>query len=268
MRQRLRHRIRTREEKEMATIPNHSIGDLPSFEEVTGDPHQIAGLYFYLMLDCLVDLAYKVSCDFFDRPQLYTNLGDAELAGILARLHSRYGSDESLPNLDQRDRIYRPIFNQSVGHAAHNAENDESDFPHLRDDLISACAAFTERVFETGADMLKERVRTIQRPFHDYLAGIYGASVRWSKEHALPSLTEEISYRILRDKGVAAVFGIANPPLGEWPYIGDANGDKLVESISKQLIWDDQPGVYISREGFRNRQTAALTGSEAIAKII
>ena len=40
-------------------IRDHRIKDLRSFEEATEEPRQIAGLYFYQILDCLVDLAFK-----------------------------------------------------------------------------------------------------------------------------------------------------------------------------------------------------------------
>jgi hypothetical protein len=49
----------------MASLTTHEISDLNSFNGVTVDPRQVAGLYFYSVLDCLVDLAYKVSYDFF-----------------------------------------------------------------------------------------------------------------------------------------------------------------------------------------------------------
>jgi hypothetical protein len=44
-------------------IPDRRITNLASFREVTENPRQIAGLYFYQLLDSLVRL------------QLYTNLG-------------------------------------------------------------------------------------------------------------------------------------------------------------------------------------------------
>jgi hypothetical protein len=52
-------------------IPDYRIKNFTTFQEVTEEPHQIAGLYFYKILDCLVDLAYKISPDFRKRPQLY-----------------------------------------------------------------------------------------------------------------------------------------------------------------------------------------------------
>jgi len=271
----------------MTSLKDFKITNLDSFNKVTQEPYQVAGLYFYSVLDCLVDLAYKVSCDFFKRPQLYLNLGRKEpaaetsepaaetsepaaetnptLASILALLHARYGSYELLPSTVQRDEIYFPIFGRGAGFLP----DKEGDFPRLRDELINACAAFAERVFDTGEEMLRERVRTTHRPFQEYLRGLHGDSVKWSREFALPQLTEDISYTILRNKGVAGVFGIDKPPRPSWPYTEDSNGDKLVEEISKRLMWTDQPeDMYITREQFSNIQRAGLRGAEAIAAII
>jgi len=267
----------------MASLTNHKISDLNSFNKVTGDPHQVAGLYFYSVLDCLVDLAYKVSYDFFQRPHLYVDLGPTQhnptdlgstqqkastsptFSLILAKLHAQYGSNEFLPSTAQRDEIDLPIFGRVAGYST----DEEGSFPRLRDELINAAAAFAERVFDTGVEMLRERVRSAHRPFQEYLIGLQGDSVQWSREFALPQLTEEVSYTILRNKGVAGVFGIDKPPSGSWPYTEDSNGDKLVEAISKQLMWKDQPtDMCITREHFSNLQRVALRGAEAIATII
>jgi hypothetical protein len=261
----------TEKEKTMASLTNFKISDLNTFNKVTGDPHQIAGLYFYLMLDCLVDLAYKVSCDFFKRPQLYLDLGPTQppaspaLSSILAKLHAQYGSNEFLPSTTQRDEIYLPIF----GRGADYSSNEEGDFPRLRNELYKACKAFAERAVDTGVEMLKEIVRETHRPLQVHLIGLQGDSVKWSREFALPQLTEDLSYTTLRNKGVAGVFGINKPPSGSWPYTEDSNGDKLVEEISKHLMSADQPeGMYITREHISNLQRAALRGAEAIATII
>ncbi len=250
----------------MPSLTNHKISDLNSFNQVTGDPRQVAGLYFYSVLDCLVDLAYKVSYDFFQRPHLYIDLGpNPTFSSILAKLHAQYGSNEFLPSTAQRDEIDLPIFGRVAGYST----DEEGDFPRLRDELIHAAAAFAERVFDTGADMLRERVRTTHRPFQEYLIGLQGDSVQWSRGFALPQLTEDVSYAILRNKGVAGVFGIDRPPSGSWPYTDDSNGDKLVEAISKQLMWADQPkDMCITREHISNLQRVALRGAEAIATII
>jgi hypothetical protein len=130
------------------TIADHQIQDLDSFNTVTSDPHQVAGLYFFYKLDCLIDLAYKVSYDFYDRPELFTDLGDASgertaegtIAPTLAKLHARYGCDEFFLNKKQRHAIYCALFGKSASMDA--SADEEGNFPNLRDELIEACATF------------------------------------------------------------------------------------------------------------------------------
>ena len=55
-----------------------------------------------------MDLAYRVACDFFKRPHLYVTVDG--LSEVLARLHARYGADETLPSDSQRDTVFVPIF--------------------------------------------------------------------------------------------------------------------------------------------------------------
>jgi hypothetical protein len=254
-------------------LTNYHIEDLISFNDVTGNPRQIAGLYFYHQLDLLVDLAHKVSYDFFARPKLYIDLGEVQEPGgpprplreILAQLHARFGYDEFFPCNPQRDEIFLPIFGRGGVYSA----AEEGDFPRLRDALINAAAAFAERVFDTGVDMLRERVRTTVRVFRQYLRGVQGDSIKWSRENALSALTENVTYNILRGPGVAGVFGIRTPPEPNWPYIEDANGDKLIEAISRQLQLADRPDAHIvTWEQILNLQRVALRGAEAIATVI
>lgn len=259
-------------------VSDTRIKDLESFNEVTKEPHQVAGLYFFAVLDCLVDLSHKVAHDFFNRPHLYTDVGIAQgekksvsIAPILARLHARYGSDEYLLAKAQRQQIYAALFGPVGGYGM----NGDSDFARLRNELVNASAAFAERVYDTGVEMLQERVRSAHRPFHEYLTGLLGESVRWGREKALAGLTEEFAYPTLRNRGVASVFGISKPPKEEWPYVEDANGDKLVEEIAKQLNWSanatevSENAMHpLTRDIWSNLQRSALKGAEAITAII
>ncbi|HEY1249037.1 MAG TPA: hypothetical protein VGE97_08630 [Nitrososphaera sp.] len=253
--------------------------DFNFFKEIIEEGNSIAGLYFFSTLDCLVDLAYRIAHDFFRRPHLYTDLGEQgdgnklpAIVSILAKLHARYGSEEIILAKCQRDEIYQALFGKKGA-----LTEDEGDFARLRNELVSACAAFAERVFYTGEDMLRERVRTTHRPFQEYLTGLLGTSVKWSRK-ALLNLTEEISYPILRNPKVAAVFGISKFPMRAWPYAEDSNADKLIEEMSKQLAWNDKSevvnmgdndhGKHITREQISNLQRAALRGAEALTTII
>ncbi len=265
------------------TIADHQINDLQSFDAVTSEPHQVAGVYFFYKLDCLIDLAHKVSYDFYARPEIFTDLGEnsvelqrATIAPILAKLHARYGTDEGVLNKKQRQMIYSALFGACV--SMDSSADEEGNFPNLRDELLDACAIFVETKFGDEAS-LRENVRQKYRLFKQYLTGLLGDSLRWSREQALSALTEQVSYRILRNKGVSAVYAISTPAVGDWPYDFDSNADKLIEEISKQLMrqekseemeMEGEQGTYgyISREEITNRQRTAIEGAKAIATVI
>src|SRR5262245_30489867 len=127
------------------TISDHQIKDFNSFNAVTSGDKHIAGVYFFQQLDCLPELAYQVAHDFYDRPELFTDLPVATggtLAPTLAKLHARYGCDESFLNKKQRHAIYCGLFGKS---ASMNASADEEgNFSILLDELLKACATFAE----------------------------------------------------------------------------------------------------------------------------
>ena len=253
-------------------IPNHQITDLKSFQAATTKQYAVAGLYFFSKLDCLVELAHRVSHDFFDRPELFTSLD--KVAPVLAKLHARCGNDETFLDTRQRQAIYNAVFGMPTvvdGFAA-----EDGNFPNLRDELLEACATFVETKFG-DAPSLRENVRQKHRLLKSYLAGLAGDSVTWSRDGALGGLTETVAYAVLRAAGISAVYGIATPADPSWPYNFDSNADKLVEAISKHMMeprrHDDKRAkpdgpAFISRERITNLQRAALEGAKAIATVI
>jgi hypothetical protein len=250
------------------SLPDFRIHDLVSFDNLTGKVGDggIAGLYFFQQLDFLVDLAYKVSCDFFKRPESYTDVGG--LSQELATLHARYGSDETLPSDSQRDEIFLYIFGSGGERTLPPGvppKQEKGNFPALREDLRKAAQAFAERAVETGVDMLRARIRDALQVTKDYLDGLEGDSVKWSRGNALPRLTENFSYTFLRSTKIAAIFGTA-PAIADFPYVESASGHKLVENIWKQLAGDESPTL--NRNRISSLQRAALRGAEAIAAII
>jgi hypothetical protein len=235
-------------------LPNYRISDQATFDNTTGAGHELAGLYAWAKLDCLIRLARLVSLDFFTRPEYYKQL-DPDVVRSLAELNARYGSDEQFPSDEQRHTIFTPLFEDAAG-----------DFVRDRDGLLSAAATYSEWGQATGQVMLREAVRTTHTNFIGQLTLFNGASVNWSREVALPHLANDVSYSILRDPGVTAVFGVANEPGDDWPYSEDANGDQLVEEISRRLDPNKVPPL--TRHDFRLQQRAALRGAEAIAAIL
>jgi hypothetical protein len=138
----------------VANILDQSVVEIASFNQRVQGPRRVAGLYFYTILDCLVDLAYSVSCDFFKRPRLYTNLAVDGQAKTIAELHARYGSDERFLSKAQRFGIYEPMF----GHRLDGSIDGAHHFQRLAHELIKAATAFAERQYGTGEDMLREAI--------------------------------------------------------------------------------------------------------------
>jgi hypothetical protein len=244
---------------------DEQISDQASFDALTKKSHEVAGLYAYKYLDGLIELARAVGHDFFARPFLYTELADPAVAELLARVDARFGTDEHVLSRQQRQAIYTPLFDGDWQGQGQNGQS-AGDFVKLRDGLLDAAAAFAEWSQATGIPMLRERVRTAHRPFKQYLTGLAGASVAWSRREALPALAEGAAHRILRDRGVIAVFGLTHPPQDAWPYREDANGDKVIEEIGKRL--DPNASPPWTRQGFSAVQRVALRGAEALVAIL
>jgi hypothetical protein len=247
----------------MSQSHSYRITDLQSFEKATEEPRQIAALYFYHVLDPLVDLAYFVSTDWRQRPQFYRDLGQPSIAQTLAEFNARYGTRIDSLSPDQRNQIYVPIFGNWNG----SPSNGSNSFSGLRDSLIRAATAFAQRAVDTGVEMLKEGVRSAHRPFKDYLLGMQGDSIRFSRK-ALADLTEKTCYPILRNQAVAAVFGIAKTASSQYPYATDPAEDLLTEEISNQLASVDSSQTAMTRAQISSLQRTALRGTEAIAAII
>ena len=119
--------------------PDYRITDQQSFEQVVKEPRQVAGLYFFQLMDTLVGLTYLISADFRKRPQLYGGLGQT-IASALARLNAQYGTEINVLSKRQRYGIYLPIFG--------SLKSDS--FPHLRDDLFRSATAFAEHADDAG----------------------------------------------------------------------------------------------------------------------
>jgi hypothetical protein len=271
-------------DKAAGSSGDHVITDLKSFERVTAHPRELAALYYYQVLDCLVDLAHNVAEDFFARPELYVELEPARnkrdpskgldegILGQLARLHARYGSDEYVPSKAQRDAMYAPLFGQTAEAAAVAPLAGPGQLGKLRNDIMAASAEFTQRIWDTSEGILRAAVNTSHWQLKKWLIGVQGDSIRWSRSYALPGITDRMAYPILRNRGVASVFGIASGEIDPaWPYALDENADKVIENISTYFCAKesrDKPAMLLRRESIGNRQRVALRGAEAIAAIL
>jgi hypothetical protein len=241
----------------------HQIADLRSFQTIAGKSGGIATLYFWSILDCLVELAYAISVDFFARPHMYTALTERTSADI-ARLRARYGMDERIPSLQQRFEIFGPIFGPTDGTVSTGA----SQFCQLRDALCEAVVRFRVRPAEEGVEMLRQDVRFSAGALRDWLGSHHGSSVGWSSGQALPNISEQLAYQILRAQAITAIFGI-NPGLDPtWPYAPSRDAEKFVEEASRQLMFSGSGLTPVNRATIARLQRVATRGAEAIAIVL
>src|SRR5262249_27243572 len=114
---------------------------------------------------------------------------------------------------------------------------------------------------------LRASMRNIVIVFQDYLTGLQGDSVRFSKDR-LAALTEDTCYKILRSEKIAAVFGVSQTAGTNYPYGTDPGMDVLIEEISKVLMRGNGAETYVRRREISNRQIAARAGATAITTIL
>jgi hypothetical protein len=294
---------RSKRSARRASASASRITDLASFDDATRGDKAVAGLYGYMHLDVLVELARLVSIDFFARPEIYRDSEVQAVVTDLAKLNARYGCDEEYLSYAQRDVIFRSLFGESeVGSngatpvaaaaarmapagvpgaangvpspatgvpTAANAESNTAGvelerFAPERDHLLAATAAFAERVFDTGDRPLLDTVGVMAPGLKSYLSDMNHAMVQWSRDTALRNIAEDTSYKIFRNPGIAAAFGL-EPPSEAWPYREEANGTTLVAEVSKRLCGLAQP---LTRDRFIDRQRLALRGAEAVATVL
>jgi hypothetical protein len=254
--------VSSEEEKAIIISPNCNIRDLRSFNVVTGNNREIAGLYFYYMLDHLIDITYTVAKDFStQRFHLFTS-NDPKNAIALLRLYTRLGNDEIFLSREHRHTIWHSLF----GHPISDPTGDRYNFPELRDKLLETASEYVNRAeVETGAPALIESVRLALISWRQYLEAVQGAATKLYRSDIFPQFTENNVYQILRDPNVTAVYGINIGIRQEWPYAFDTNANKVIEEISCQLMVKDDKGMKYTQKIESYLETAAKRGACAIA---
>ena len=223
---------------------------------------QLGSIYKRWVLDCIPHLGHAVSLDFSRRPELYRQVG-AETAALLTDMQSQYGYAPNFPNEDSRLMLMKPIFGTSDGYQMNSG--DGSAFQDARKPVLAAAAGFAENAQPTAFPMHRERIRSAIVPFRRLMEDLQGASL--SQSGARTAAVFDAGASILRDPGVALVFGVGGAIDDEWPLNStDAEGAKLVEKITTQL--PDLPNGVISRDRFVNLQRIAEKGAASIFGIL
>jgi hypothetical protein len=224
-------------------------------------------LYAKWTLDTLIELAYAVSSDFINRPQLFTG---NDIPPEIVDLRMSYGAHRGYPNTQQRAAMLMPIFGRSDGLKPTDASNSVAPFILARRKFFEACIAYSERAVDTGLSMLEERVQSSIIPFRAFFESIDGQSVSLSARQIGDIM--DVVTKILRSSGVAKVYGASaiDSEDSDWPWVGEdhtinSSGAKLVEAASNVLpVPQDSKMSYIK---FILLQRVAQEGSRALSKV-
>jgi hypothetical protein len=218
----------------------------------------IGDMYSQWTLDSIVELAYGVSNDFINRPQLYQN---GEIPDEIVDLRMSYGTSRNFPNMQQRQLMLMPVFGKSDGQ---RPDSSTSPFYSARKKLIDASIAYSERVYDTGLAMLKDRIRSAIIPIRSHLQSIAGHSVESSYDQSKKIF--DLAVRILTSSVVARVFGVEKATEG-WPMANDdPNGAKLVGAIGATLKLP--PDYNLTYDRFILLQRVANEGRDALELLL
>jgi len=255
--------------KEVSSYSSQLVGimDFETFDRIAGDSHEVAGLYFYYMLDHLIEIAYSIAGDFStQRFHLFTNNAPSNALSLL-RLNTRMGNDEIFLSKGHRHQIWNSFFGDKNDKEASNQE--QYNFPVLRDTLLKAASEYVLRAeIETGGPALVSSFRLALIPFRQYVLSVQGAAAKLYRAQIFPQLTEKVVYPILRNPEVTAVYGINTAINASWPYSFDTNANKVIEEVSRQLNIVNEYGKCFSQKKESYLETIAKRGAVAIASSV
>ena len=268
----------TKNNQDLILDCNCNIRDLKTFDIIAGDGHEIAGLYFYCMLDHLIDIGYEVAKDLTtNKFEIYRD-DTPEGSLNLLRLYTRMGNDEIFLSREHRHMIwhsyfghtYHPGYSHTSNYLVPGDKHESShNFSTVLNRLLETATEFVTRAeIETGAPALISSFRLALVPFNQYIFAIQTAAARLYRRQILPLLTEGNVYSILRNRNITSVYGVNSPICREWPYAPDSTANVLIERISHQLNIKEYYGMSYSQIYESYLELTARRGACAIAAAI
>ena len=231
-----------------------SSGGITSFSEIVGQ------LYGQWTLDGLTELAYAISQDVINRPQLYRS---EDIPDEITALRMCYGSGANYPNASQREAMMSPVLGQSDGLLVARTPSP-SPFDIARKRFLDAVADFAGRIPNAESSVLGESVRSSATLLRSHFEAVRGKSLSMTT-HRIDSLFD-LATSILKTPGVFRVFGIQQIEAG-WPLkSGDLEGAKFIENVGATLFLAGE-----SRLSFANfvlLQQAAQEGAQTIRLLL
>ncbi|MFD4433719.1 hypothetical protein [Nocardia sp. NPDC058497] len=241
----------------------------------SGCKHTISTMYERWALDCVIEAAQGIASDFVSRPRQYSRVSEPT-ATILQNLWYLSGADPGHPDLTKRERIFEPLIGGSDGERADQAGQFHADAAALRDRAND----FTNRVFSTGEENLRQAVSDAAVTFRSYLGTLVENSVVRLGNQQTRSIFDA-AVVVLLDQTVCGVFGRTPASQINWPVGGtfDSAGAQVIEAVTTALqtgagIVSQSQFIVIQRIGFLGAGTidsvldADLTATEDLEQLI
>ena len=193
--------------------------------------HTIARLYQRWTLDCVVEIVWSISHDFYSRPRQY-RLVSEDTSDILQDFLYLTGTDSGFPDLQKRKMIYGPMLGPSDGRVGEHTSQFHMNSRALR----KKADDFTNRVFDSGEENLRRAFRDEAITLRSYLETLRSNSVVENVDRQTQNIFEK-AVQVLRDEIITGVFGRPPASLENWPLgeTFDTNGAQLIEEVTRVL---------------------------------
>lgn len=199
----------------------------------------IGEMYARWTLDVVVRLVQEgIALDFVNQPRQYRGVqGDPadpnSIPSTLEGFWFRSGTDPEFTSLQKREMVLFPILGRSDGVLAEH----QSEFHIVSTALRAAANSFTNRVFATGEENLRQAFRDAALTFQAYLRPYGNDNPAVRKAHAQLVQVFGKAVSVLLDRQVTGVFGRPPADASNWPLDQsfDENGALVIAYVSEAL---------------------------------
>lgn len=209
----------------------------------------------------VIETAMGVARDFVDRPSFFTGVSD-DVAGVLADLWYRVGSDPRFPDSRKRAAIFGAIFG-ACDCFSPDDHTYTTQFQTARDAVLEAAVRFSKRTFDEGRISLLKAFHDRLITLREYLTTFDGVSVRRSHGETLSMF--DACVQVLKSGEIARAYGLPPaPPKATWPLRGEYSGQgaQLIEAISEKIRPAEKDRI--TRQQVLAAQRVAFDGARTV----
>lgn len=191
----------------------------------------VADLYELWTLDVIPSIGVECAQQFREHPQRFKEV-PGPVVQTLSEMQYRTGNSEQYLNRDQRSSLIAPLLGSSDGESSLSGR---SSFHNAASGVQAAAKAYTERVYDTAVEELRNAFRVSALVFEQYLTTLSGSVVEDARTRLSGHFEDVVS--VLSDAEFANGFGLKPGIRGSWPRSLEVNG---IASVLVQTVWNEK----------------------------